>query len=202
MGFGLTKYFPFFLYLSLVIIIVIIFCKIKIGIYYTIFFLPLQNVMDKLIGYPLGKSFLDILITALLIKSLLTYKQYKGGIFRERSNYLLMMLMLYTLVETITLGGITELIIWKNYIRMIVLYFIVYINVEKRDIRFVLITIVASMFCMDIYYKLNYYPTEQFDPIEGLEGLFLTWALMSWGFSMHCIHLYYFPYFIMHRRKY
>jgi O-antigen ligase len=172
MGFGLTKYFPFILYLSLVIIIVIIFCKIKIGIYYTIFFLPLQNVMDKLIVYPFGKSFLDILITALLIKSLLTYKQYKGGIFRERSNYLLVMLILYTLVETITFGGITELIDWKNYIRMILLYFIVYINVEKSDIRFVLITIVASMFCMDIYYRWNYYPTEHFDPSRRFRGTF------------------------------
>lgn len=174
MNLGLTNYIFPFIYLSFIIVVIIIlFYRQDIGIYYIILFLPLQNVMDRLIDFPFGKDFIDILIVSLFIKSIPVFKRQAGILFRDKMNILIFILVIYTFVHALFLGDMQQLIIWKNFVVMLFLYFIVFVNIKQQsDIKNILIVTAISMFLMGVYFMNNFYIPTYFNSNRRGTGTF------------------------------
>ena len=73
-GLGLTTLIPLFVYLFFIVIVVLtLFWRAEWGLYFLIVVIPLQNLMDSMHQYPLGKDIVDILILVIII----------GGFFQQ-----------------------------------------------------------------------------------------------------------------------
>lgn len=174
MNFGLSEAIVPIIYVSFILVsLITLFFKIEAGIFYIIFFLPLQNVMDKLLVFPYGKDFLDILIVIMLIKSIPVFIKDHADAFQLKSNRKILLLIAYSLISVTILGTMQQFIIWKNFAIMLFLYFIVFVNIKNTDdIKKIIVITAISMFLMDIYFMKNFYVPTHFSPNRRGTGTF------------------------------
>lgn len=101
LGLGLTQFIPPILYLvSVVVVLITLFKRIEIGVYFLVFFLPIPNILEYTEKYPLGKDTTDILLIVLIIKWIIdTRKSQEKFVASTPFNLPLLLLILWTLVE-------------------------------------------------------------------------------------------------------
>ncbi|MFA5038114.1 MAG: O-antigen ligase family protein [Candidatus Omnitrophota bacterium] len=162
---GLKFIAPALLYAStLVVAILCLSGRVRIGLYFLIPLYPLQNVVMKLHPFPLGKDLNDILLICMLIGWALSASMRREK-FNQRTAYtgLLILTGLYTYFAlwkgSLFLGAELPFNIhdprvqaWKNYLTFPLLFFMVLNNIKNRKhVTWMLGALMASMFLMDYY---------------------------------------------------
>lgn len=175
---GLKFVAPALLYLAAWIIAILCLSgRVRIGLYFMVPLYPLQNVIDKLHAFPLGKDINDIILICMLIGWVVS-----SGMHREKAGQktaytgLLIFTIFYTYF-TLWKGSIflgtslpfnihdTRVQMWKNYITFPILYFLVLNNVKnKNHIKYLLVAMMLSMFLM------NYYTMDQIRNAGSIES--------------------------------
>jgi O-antigen ligase len=155
LGIGLTKFVAPIIYgTAIVAFLLTIFYRIEVGLFFIIPFLSLQNILNYANQYPIGKDINDLMIIAMLIRWIITGAKRKegGGLFvKTPFNIPLLLLMCWTYLElwrgAVYLGVPLPLrlydprvVLWKNYVLLPVLFFIVVNNV--RDLKHIKILVV------------------------------------------------------------
>ena len=163
LGWGLTALLTPVLYgVALLTVLLTLFYRIEIGIYFLAFFLPLQNVLDYVNVYPMGKDINDILLAVLLVKWMLL-KRKSGDQFLFSSPILVPIALLFIWTwlgvingsEYLGMGFPTSLanplvVAWKNYWMPVVLFFIVCNNIKNpRQIKILVLVTMASILMLD-----------------------------------------------------
>jgi O-antigen ligase len=128
--------------------------------------IPLRNVLDKILYYPLGNQMIDILIAGGLISWLFGRRKGEALSVPSSLNIVAIYLVLYTFFSLImgnhNLNGTFGLDLhsqrvkdWKNFCLMPVLFFITLNTIKDRQwIRRILLAMLAAMALME-YYTIN-----------------------------------------------
>jgi len=113
------------------------------GIYFLLFVFPFTYTLEKVHIYPLGNQVLDLLFFSVFIGTII-----QGHKFEKSKSFLPIIL----LVLIVTLGLFNgflaatpypaehsaRIALWKNYIMMPFLYFLVYANIQKKkDLQYI-----------------------------------------------------------------
>lgn len=168
MGLGLSKYIPFLVYLACIIVTILILTyKKELGLYLITIFIPLQNLLDKLIKFPFGKDILDIIYFILFIKILIDNGKSFFQLSENRLNKAVFLVIPLTYtglwVGYIRLGlsppisfHNSQFELWKNFIMLPLLYFFVFnIVKEPRQVKIIIIIMIVTLFLMGIHYYNN-----------------------------------------------
>jgi O-antigen ligase len=156
---------PLILYLyGVIVFFLCLFGKPKYGLFFLIPLLPLQNILEKIQTFPLGKDFNDILLIGMLL-GLVFYKHAKGQRIFNKSTFNII-LFLYVIYTYVTLWSGSSFLgmpaplsaidprvqNWKNYILLFVL-FLLSLNIlnDKRDITKLFLIMCGAIFIMDLY---------------------------------------------------
>ena len=148
MGFGLTGYIPFVVYIGLVVVLLaVIFHDVRYGIYGMVPILPYRSIYESVQAYPLGKDLIDLIILGMLI----------GGLVRKKeplqwTNAYIPVGFLFITTFAGVLNGManipsstsffadSRLHDWKNYMVMTILFVIILNNIRNvADIRKVIL---------------------------------------------------------------
>jgi O-antigen ligase len=170
---GLTQYIPVLAYAAcMVVAVVTLFHKAKIGLYFITFLVPLQNLLDKLIPFPFGKNIMDILVIATLISVFVHRDRHVpilrgGGIFRPVLLFVLISYsslwigyMKFGFPMPISLES-QYLIRWRTFVVLPVLYFLTLgIIKEKKEIVVIIWIMIVSVFIMDVYFYNDWRGTD------------------------------------------
>lgn len=170
LGLGLTKFIPLAVYITgLLVVCVTLFYRIEVGIFFLAPLLPLQNILDLIHSYPLGKDFIDILLFALLAKWLLNKNQVEGTKFLKTPlNLPVLLLVLWTFIElwrgSSYLGtGMpirledARFMHWKNFMMLPLMYLIVVNNIRNpKHIKFLVLLMTLSILFMDVSFYNNF----------------------------------------------
>ena len=156
---------PLILYIGgIVTLILCLAGRPQYGLYFLIPLLPLQNVLDKLQGFPFGNDFNDIILLSVLIGWIVS-KMAGHGQFMTKStfNVVLMLYFLFT-YSSLWLGSFyleapapiniadPRVQSWKNYMLLPFLFFLSANNLkDAKEIRQLLILMILSMVVMDYY---------------------------------------------------
>lgn len=148
MGLGiltfLHSHLPLAIYLGAIIICILSIVKNTIfGIYFMIFVFPFTYTLEKIHVYPLGNQVHDLLFFSVFIGTII-----QGNKFEKSKSFLPIIL----LVAVFTLGLLNgfwgsppypvessaRIGLWKNYIMMPFLYFLIYANInDKKNIQYI-----------------------------------------------------------------
>ncbi|MDZ7333333.1 MAG: O-antigen ligase family protein [candidate division KSB1 bacterium] len=160
---GLTSYAAFVIYaLGIIAIASTIFYKIEIGIYFFCFFLPLQNVLNYAIKYPLGKDLNDLVLMAMLIGWFIDRRRTGDKFFVQTPiNKMIIILALWTYLQTwrgteyvglpapISISN-PLFVSWKNYMFSPLIFLIVANNIKnKKQIRWLMLIMIFAIFALD-----------------------------------------------------
>jgi len=164
MGLGLTQYIPFMAYCVIIAAILIsIFVTPRIGIYLITFLLPMQNLLIKLVPYQNGKDAMDILFLSVII-GFYIHRKKMTGLKKSRLNSIIFLLIPLTYtslwVGSFKLGfdlpisfNNPQLVQWKNFIMMPILYFMVLKSVHsKKEMMFLILIMTATLLIIDLRY--------------------------------------------------
>lgn len=156
---------PFSLYIAgIVIFFISITGRVKYGLWFLVPLIPLQNVMEKLQAFPLGKDFNDILLIGMIIG----WAFYKNSqrhplLAKSTLNKILFFYLIYTyftLWEGSSFLGLpaplnpgdSRVQNWKNYMILPLLFMLTLNNLkDKKEIKKLLIFMCLSMFLMNFY---------------------------------------------------
>ena len=145
-GLGLTKVIPLLVYLAcIVVIILLVFVKNKsiLGLYLATCLVPLQNLVEKLYVYPLGKDIMDILLVITLL-SVFIHKSNKTDNKIDKSMMRPIIILAFCSYFSLWVGSIKfglplpityaseYLIEWKNFMMLLLLYCVVIYTVNDR----------------------------------------------------------------------
>ncbi len=157
---GILHYVPPVAYVgSVIILLLALFYRVEIGIYFLTFLLPLQTLVDKLEAYPLGKDLVDLFVLVILVRWAFE-KIRRGEAFIEKSpfnwplylNALWAYIMLwygsyYVNLPYPTAINDPRLMEYKALVTMYFLFFAVINNIKSpRQIHFLILVLAASMF--------------------------------------------------------
>lgn len=144
MGFGLTQYVPFIVYLGLfALFIIVIIYDVRYGIYFLVPFLPFRTIFESIKVYPFGKDLVDLIIVGMIIGWMIR----KDEAPNSTPVYLPILLLLIVTFCGVLNGrsnvdtGVgflndTRLSDWKNYMMMPLLFVVVFNNIRRtEDIR-------------------------------------------------------------------
>lgn len=159
---------PVILYgLTFIVAFISLFGKPKIGLFYLIPLIPLQNVLEKFYIFPLGKDINDILLICMIIGWFINAVQRKEKFLTKSTfNGLLIFMIIYTyfslwqgsfsLQAALPLDPADpRLQTWKNYAIFPLLFFLVFNNIKNRkDMKILFIGMLLSILLMD-YYTVN-----------------------------------------------
>jgi len=159
---------PLPLYLAVVIVaFASLFGKTRWGLFLWAFLFPLQNIIEKLHQFPLGKDLNDITLIAILLGWVfLSLSKQERFIQPSALNKLLIFMAIYTyfsLWQGSSFLGLPAPIdisdvrvqAWKNYMIFPLLFFITANNIKnEKQLKWLLIVMVLSMFLMN-YYTVN-----------------------------------------------
>jgi hypothetical protein len=166
---GLTNIIPLIVYVvGLIVILLTLFYRIEVGIFFLVPLLPLQNLLDSIIKYPGGKDFIDFLYLALIIKWMLNGSKSPIGVRTKSSlNLIVGVIILWTFLElwrgTSYLGFDNfspfddRFEAWKNYVMLPLLCLIIVNNIENdKQIKILVILMMFSMLFMDRNFYHNF----------------------------------------------
>ena len=157
---GITAYIPQLIYsFSLLVVILTLFYKSEIGIYYLVFLLPLQTLLDAMIEFPLGKDMMDLLVGVILIRWVLD-KKSNGEPFLEKTplNLPIILYIIWAFLMlwfgSVNLGlplplsiSDVRLMEWKKLVIMFLIFFAVLNNIKsRRQINYLILIIALSLF--------------------------------------------------------
>ncbi len=167
MGFGLSGYIPFVAYCVIVASLFLTLVSTpRVGIYMITLLLPMQNLLMKLIVYPLGKDLLDILFVCTALAFYIHRKKIPT-LRKSRTNLVIFLLIPLTYtslwVGSLKLGfampisfDSPQLIQWKNFIMMPILYFMALKTVEdKKEIVLLTLIMAFTILILDVHYYNN-----------------------------------------------
>jgi hypothetical protein len=169
LGLGLSKLLVIPLYITAITVILLtLFYKIEIGIFFIIPFLVHQNILNYVNDLPYGKDLNDILLLALVFRWVIDKIRSGEPIFiKTPLNFPMILLMFWTLVEvwwgikffndSIEFNLDNERIIyWKNFIRIPILFFIIINNVKsiKHSEVIIILIVVAILFLNRGFYNI------------------------------------------------
>jgi len=184
MGFGLTAYIPFVAYCIIIgTIFLTLFHNPRIGVYMITLLIPMQNLLIKLIIYPHGKDMMDFLFVSVAIglfihrKDMLPLKKYNA-------NFVIFLLIPATYtslwVGSFRLGfdlpislDSAQVIQWKNFIMMPILYFMVLKTVNtKKEMLFLLLIMAFTLIILDLrfYNDVKWVSHEHFSWDKRADG--------------------------------
>ncbi len=175
LGLGLTKIIPPLLYLGAIwVVILTLLWRIEIGIFFLVPLLPLQNILDAISTYPLGKDLVDVLYLALLVRWWFDWQKRKAEHKEDKSQWqtpmdkIVLLIVVWTFM-TLCLGvlnlGDTPLfsssndrfITWKNYVMLPLLYLIIVNNIkDEKNIRILLLLMAFAMLFMGRNFYHNF----------------------------------------------
>ena len=169
LGWGLSTLLIIPLYIAAMsAVLLTLFYRIEIGIFFLVPFLPHQNILNYLINLPLGKDINDLLIMAMLIRwGIDKIKANDKLIVKNTLNVPIILLIIWAFIE-IWWGAIyfgdpiqlnldnSRLVYWKNWIRMPLLYLIIVNNIKKADHKklIVLLMIIAVLMLDRSFYNI------------------------------------------------
>lgn len=173
MKFGVSTFLPTVVYIiSIFVLFGMLFYKREIGLYFVVAILPLQNVTDKLVQFPLGKDIVDIFLAILLLASLSNpeFKNQKDleSLIPTRPIFFYVLLTFFYLwFGSLILGidlpispEVTRLQDWKNHMRLPMLFIITLkIIQERRQIILLLSSMLVSIFVVGFHFYRNYQHT-------------------------------------------
>lgn len=168
MGLGLTAYIPNLVYIFFwLIILLTLFRDAKVGLYLAIFLIPLQNLMDRLVEFPLGKDIFDILMLSIFI-SIYLNKGGKANVLKKIKLSKIVLLMIPLTYSALWVGSFKlslsfpvsfdnpQLVQWKNFIMMPLLYFATIKLVEdKKHAKLIILLMALTVLLMNINYYEN-----------------------------------------------
>jgi len=167
MGLGLMQYIPFVAYY---VIITAIFLTLiitpRIGIYMITLLLPMQNLLMKLVIYPFGKDLMDILFVCTAIGFYIHRKKIPA--LKKSTTNLIIFLLIPATYTSLWVGSFKlgfdlpislnspQLVQWKNFIMMPILYFMVLKTVEnKKEVMFLTLIMACTVLILDVNYYNN-----------------------------------------------
>jgi len=179
LGWGLTDYIPAFIYLTAIGCgILAIVKRVDIAIYFFVFFLPLQNILNYANEFPRGKDLNDFLLLCMIIGWIIQKRKKHEPLFEKTIlNIPLIILTAYTFFETclgsqtLGLGSTISVrdplfVSWKNYMFSPLIYLIVVNNLKKKEQVKILVLIMAlSILVLDrnFYNVIKYRDTSHYD---------------------------------------
>ncbi len=139
-----------------------LFWRIEVGLAVFLFFMPLQNILEYAIDFPLGKDLNDILLISMLIRWILNSGKSEYSLFSKSPlNLPIFLLMLWTFFELfrgaeyVGFTGVLSLsnplfISFKNYLISPIIFFIIVNNVrDKRTITFLVVVMLMAVLVLD-----------------------------------------------------
>ncbi len=170
LGLGITKIVPPIVYfVGVVVILLTLFWKIDVGLYFLVPIFTQQSLLEHMRGYPMGKDFIDLLFLVLTIRWFLNGKKEKNKYkWRKSLNVLLPMIFIWTFIGlwvgayVLQTGSPLSMsdprfLHWKNFIMLPFLYVIVVNNIEnEKQIRNLLLLMTLSMLYMDRSFYNNF----------------------------------------------
>jgi O-antigen ligase len=124
--------------------------------------LPLQNVIERMRDFPLGKDFVDVLLIALVMGWVIRCMVKKEKVFvRTPFNTVLLVMAIFTYISlwrgSSYLGfpaplSVTDLRFqaWKNYMILPLLYLITVNNIKDvRQVKWLVVAMAVSIFLME-----------------------------------------------------
>ncbi len=129
-----------------------VFKDVRWGLFLLVILIPQPNIWYKFHSMPLGKDFLDILFLAVLIGIFVQKKQ-----FTSTSSSVIIILFLFWTYVSLWNSSLrfnlplpvsyesSQLMDWKNFAQMIILYFIVQAVVENEKQQRVLFVLMAAV---------------------------------------------------------
>ncbi len=172
LGLGFTKYIPLIIYIvGLAVILLTLFYRIDIGIFFLVPLLTLQNILDSLAQYPGGSDILDFLYLALMAKWFFNQQTSKDDPELARLDavaevkkplvVVLGLIMVWTYLEfwngSLNLGtgppispGDPRFVTWKNFVMLPLLSLIVVHNIKnEKQVKIIVGLMALSMLFMD-----------------------------------------------------
>lgn len=152
--------------LSIAAMALTIFYRIEVGIFFFVFFLPLQNVLEYAIVYPMGKDLNDLLLAAMLFKW--AKDRIKSGerfFIKTPLNVPIILLSAWTYLEIWNGASYLNMpnpispadplvVAWKNYMISPLIFLIVVNNVKDTRTGLILVLI---MVCSILVLDRNFY---------------------------------------------
>ncbi len=170
LGIGLTAIVPPIVYFGgIIIILLTLFYRVELGIYFLVPILTQQSLLEHMKGYPMGEDFIDLLFMVLLVKWFLDRdKDAEKSVWRKKLGVIIPLIFLWTFVslwigaQVLQTGsplslGDPRFVHWKNFIMLPILYLIIVNNVkDEKQIKIILLLMTVSMLYMDRSFYNNF----------------------------------------------
>lgn len=165
MGFGLSQYIHYYIYIGVFIAVLLTFVRVEYGLFFLIPLAPIEGLWVKMWEWPLGTHLIDILVIAMLVSWSLKRKEK----FLEKSslNWPIFFLLLITFIGVLIGSGLSfderniyYLAFWKNFALMPLIYLIAFNNIKKeKDIRILIYLMALSMIAIYFHFHSNLHDT-------------------------------------------
>lgn len=162
-SFGLSTLLVTPLYIScLLAIIVTLFYRIEVGIFFIIPFVAHQNILNYFFQFPLGKDINDLLFIAMLIRWVIDKRKAGDNIFvKSPLNVPMMLLIIWSYLEVwwgaryfgdpapLSLGD-PRIIYWKNLILLPLLFLIILNNIKNpKHMKIIILLMILAVLLLD-----------------------------------------------------
>lgn len=156
---------PFSLYIAgIAVFFLSVTGRVKFGLWFLVPLIPLQNVMEKLQVFPMGKDFNDILLIGMIIGWAFYKNSQRQPLFAKSTlNKILFFYLIFTyftLWKGSSYLGLSAPLSpadirvqnWKNHMMLPLLFLLTFNNLkDKKEIKRLLIFMCLSMFLMNFY---------------------------------------------------
>lgn len=171
MGLGLAQFIPFIVYgVSFVIILLTVFYRPIIGVFFLFPLLPYQNIFENIKGLPLGKDINDVIFFCIVLSMFFHHKSDDDGIPKSASfdktdmQFPVLIFVLSSfisvVISTVKNGFSFDLennflIAWKNYMLLPMAFMLTYkiIRTEKSLKRMLLLLIIGIFGVAFYFYR-------------------------------------------------
>ncbi len=158
MGLGLVHYVPALAYLGFwIAILVSLFGRPQLGMYYMLPFIPYRTLRDHLLDYPLGANLLTLLIIAVIVGAL-----FQGKRLPKSKLYMIWFVYVIYLYLSMWMGSaLTQapaplwlsdinFVTWKDYLVIPLVFVAASLTLDDRkSIRTAIMIVAISLFAID-----------------------------------------------------
>jgi putative inorganic carbon (HCO3(-)) transporter len=187
LGWGLSELliYPFYI-ASILAVVLTIFYRIEIGLFFIIPFIPQQNILNYLMDFPLGKDINDVILVALIVRWFIDKRKNGESFFVKTAlNGPIILMILWTFIEVwwgahyfeerATFGLSNErLVYWKNLIRIPLYYLIIVNNIRSQKqiyIVLLLMSVAILMISRSFYNIAQYQDFSHYNESQRVGGM-------------------------------